>query len=349
VAHIIGNICQGDSLILDAEGTSGSAYLWTNNTTDRFNTVSAPGSYSAIITDPTGHVSSSTVYTLKNRSLPVSGNPVPSAESFCPGDSVQISLNTELTNLVEWSFGTTGFSVYIYQSGIYNAKVYNRYGCFIITDSVEILSLPLPNTDIQASDALQFCEGDSVILYANYLTGQIYQWSNGSVINSTVVKENGKYSVRVTGVNGCSASSDSIIVTVFPLPVAHISIIGNKKACFGDSLVLEAYALPGYTFNWSTNETELIIIVRISGEYFVTVTDFNSCQSQSEKLTVNFINLTGDLNDDGYVDGTDYLLLISFFGYPCDSCIQDFNHNGEVEGMDYLIFIANFGMTCYFN
>ncbi len=60
-------------------------------------------------------------------------------------------------------------------------------------------------------------------------------------------------------------------------------------------------------------------------------------------LIGNAPGLTGDLNDDGVVDGADLGLLLQSWG-PCDDCAADLNGDGVVDGADLGILLQNWSV-----
>ena len=120
------------------------------------------------------------------------------------------------------------------------------------------------------------CQGDSAILTAS--SGfQTYNWSNGSKIQTTTVKQSGKYFITVTDGRGIPIV-DSFVFTVNPLP--NSTIVGTPYVCFGRSTSLSV----GSNFRailWSNGQRTNEIFAIATGTYSVTVTDANGCTSAS--------------------------------------------------------------------
>ena len=140
---------------------------------------------------------------------------------------------------------------------------------------------PLPLSSITPSGATTFCQGGSVTLTAS--TGSSYLWSTGATTQSITVGTAGNYTVRVTNVNGCSATSSATTVIVNPLPTATISASGATTFCQGGSVTLTASS--GASYLWSTGATTQSITTGAAGNYSVTVTN-NGCSSTSAATTV---------------------------------------------------------------
>lgn len=143
---------------------------------------------------------------------------------------------------------------------------------------------------VQRSGPLTFCDGDSVVLTAT--SGYIPNWvtASGGVIfpsanaTSITVKRSGKYWFTTTRLN-CSFISDTMSVTVNPRPQPVITPNGVITICERDSVVLDAGS--GYkSYRWSTGDTVAKLVVRQSGVYSVTVTNFFDCSAMSQLVQV---------------------------------------------------------------
>jgi hypothetical protein len=77
----------------------------------------------------------------------------------------------------------------------------------------------------------------------------------------------GSYSLTVTSLEGCSATSDDVIVTVNPLPVVDLG--DDITICTGGFVTLDA-GNAGSSYVWSTLEVTQQIIVGTAGSYEVT-------------------------------------------------------------------------------
>jgi len=50
-------------------------------------------------------------------------------------------------------------------------------------------------------------------------------------------------------------------------------------------------------------------------------------------------SIPGDLNDDGYVDGSDLAIVLGAWG-NCDGCVADINDDGSVDGSDLAVVLG---------
>jgi hypothetical protein len=282
------NICQGNSVTLNAVTAVGNSYQWyINNTiipsaTNSTYLANTTGNYTVVITNASCS-STSAVTAVSVNQIPAS--PAISANgntTFCQGNNV--TLNSNLSNIV-WSNGATTQSITVSQSGNYTAQS-SSSGCLSpVSNLITVNVNSVPSTPlISPSGANTFCTGGNVTLTSS--AGSNNLWSNNSNGQSIVVNNSGSYSVTVTNASGCSSTSQPFIVTVNPIPNAPIiSSDGPTTFCSGSSVNLSSNTPNGNI--WSNNNTSQTINVISTGSYSATVTQ-NGCVSPLS----NTINIT---------------------------------------------------------
>lgn len=236
-------------------------------------------------------------------SLNVTINPLPTPDivgslEVCQGTTHAYRTNSVLGNTYSWTVtggniirtgqGTSNVTVEWSVVGTHTLTVAetNSYGC-TVSDQVSVLVRALPSVTITASGPTTFCQGGDVTLTAPVGFAS-YVWSTGETSRSIVVRVTGTYWVRVTDQFGCSNTSNSITVNVFPSSLPIISVSGPTTFCEGGSVVLTAPA--GFSnYLWSTGATTQSITVTTSGVYTVTVADNNGCTGTSTEVDV-FVN-----------------------------------------------------------
>jgi hypothetical protein len=189
-------------------------------------------------------------------------------------------------------------------SGNYsNAQVLCTSASSSQTIAVNGNAFALPSTPlITASGSTTFCQGASVDLTSDPATS--YLWNTGETSAFITVLDAGAYSVTVTDANGCSASSESTVVTVNQLPAApQISASGPTIFCAGSSVILTSSVTNGNL--WSTGGTGSSITVAASGVFTVTYTDASGCSATSSPVNV-VVNDCSSLNELSSNDGAVY-------------------------------------------
>jgi hypothetical protein len=100
-----------------------------------------------------------------------------------------------------------------------------------------------------------------------------YLWSTGSAGTSTTIHSSGAYYVTVSDSAGCLAS-DTIVVTSAPNPVVHLG--NDTTICTSCSLTLNAGA--GFaSYYWSTGQATPTINVNTADTFWVEVTNGYGC------------------------------------------------------------------------
>lgn len=184
--------------------------------------------------------------------------------TFCKGDSVTLSGNVK----GKWSTGDTTPSIVVKLSGDYfvtntdTTGSVNSNHLIVKVDSTPVASV------IVALDSTTFCTGDSVILSGN-VKGK---WNTGDTTVSIKVKTSGDY--FVINSNTCDTLTSNHIIVKVNAPLASVITAGSATTmCAGDSVVLSG----NVKGRWNTGDTSASIIVKTSGDFFVTNTD--SCGS----------------------------------------------------------------------
>ncbi|MBA3648846.1 MAG: T9SS type A sorting domain-containing protein [Chitinophagales bacterium] len=141
---------------------------------------------------------------------------------------------------------------------------------------------------IKVTGSKTFCEGDSLQLDAGsqYIN---YKWSTGATSQKIWVRDSGLYTVRAYTDQFGYAVGDTVFIHTNPLPKApHINLTsGKKEFCKGGSAKLSpSFDLSDYEVLWNNGMTTQSITVTTSGDYWLTITDKNGCQSNSDEETI---------------------------------------------------------------
>ncbi|MDZ4756516.1 MAG: choice-of-anchor V domain-containing protein [Bacteroidota bacterium] len=136
-----------------------------------------------------------------------------------------------------------------------------------LLDSAIIAVNPQPNISIAASGNTAFCQGDSVVLTANYPSGATLLWNTGDTTDQITVKQAGDYTCKATNATGCSKTSSKITVSVVSKPNLTLSVSPQSSLCSMDTfnLTVSPSGLSNYyiiingtsTSNGSTNTYSL--------------------------------------------------------------------------------------------
>lgn len=236
---------------------------------------------------------------VRAQSLSVTINPLPNPvitgpASACQGSQQSYSVvgfpghsyiwTVSAGNLISGA-NTPNVSVTWTQIGVNTLRVSetNTFGCTVINE-FRVTVNELPAVNVLASGPTTFCQGGDVTLSAP-LGFASYVWSTGETSRNIVVRSTGNYFVIVTDANGCSNSSDTVTVNVFPSRLPIVSSSGPLTFCEGGSVTLTAPADFG-VYRWSNGATTRSITVTETGIYTVTVADTNGCTGTSDDVEV---------------------------------------------------------------
>ena len=283
------NVCfgvnNGDINLTVSGGSGPYTYVWSNGQTTQDINGLAPGSYSVVVTDANGCVSSTSV-TISAPNAPLSLAET-HVDILCHGantGSINLSVvgGTQPYTYV-WSNGYTQEDPINLFAGTYNVTVIDANGCNInlnitLTQPVAPFTLTAQATDVLCFGANT---GSIDLIPSGGTFPYTYMWSNSQTTEDITTLFAGTYSVSATDNNGCTAFF-TVQVSEPNQPIAIANTISNVL-CFGDSTgaidLTISGGTPGYTFNWNggTYATEDISLLP-SGTFIVTVTDANNCQ-----------------------------------------------------------------------
>ncbi len=155
---------------------------------------------------------------------------------------------------------------------------------------VELLDCQLAAPTVSASDDLELCEGENVVLtlQGNYTN---FEWSTGAKTKSITVSQAGKYYVTIYDSKGCFAQSNEFEVKVSPKVDVVIKVPNDKFVyCKGEKVrLIIPLTIGSGTYLWSNGETTRNVDITESGDYWVDYTKIGTnCTYRSEKVTLSF-------------------------------------------------------------
>ena len=199
---------------------------------------------------------------------------------FCADTSATLSANAGTAYL--WNTGDTTSFITVDTTGVYTVSVTNTDDCIATSVGTSITVNPLPTPIITPLSATTFCEGDSVILSSSI--DSLYQWSTTSTDSVLVVSNAGDYTVTLTNIYNCSATSAPVTIVVNPNPVATIVANGPVSFCLGNEVQLSSASdIP--TWSTGSNDTTITVIQTEMIELLVT-NEFGCTDTDSLSITV---------------------------------------------------------------
>jgi gliding motility-associated-like protein len=289
------SICTGNNTTLGASG--GTVYAWTPTTSISdstiFNPVASPTTtttYTVIVTDASGCVSSDSVTVTVNSLPPVNAGP---DQSICIGASAM--LNATGANTYLWSPGAT-LSDSTISNPVASPTSVTTYvvtgtdinGC-VNTDTITV---NLNGLTITAAAGGTICMGDSTTL--NVSGAATYVWSPSASLSNPAIANpvafpsgTTTYTVIGTAGTGCSDTA-YVTVSVNALPVVNAGT--SLSICNGSNANLSVSGANTYVWSpaGSLNNANIpspIATPSITTLYTVIGTDLNGCSSQ-DTITV---------------------------------------------------------------
>jgi hypothetical protein len=204
----------------------------------------------------------------------------PTVTVACAGNNLTFTINGSYSS-IQWESGETTQSITKGPGTLYRAKVKDALGNTNFTSYLRVSETPVASIVSNRPPAI--CDGSTLALTANYdNVTWLSQPANTSVASGKTFNASaaGAYSVRYRDVSGCDFVSNTLQLTLNPLP-ATPTITNSKPTtfCQGDNTVLLASS-DNVVYNWSDGQKTKQITVTTSGSYTATVTDQNGCTSK---------------------------------------------------------------------
>jgi hypothetical protein len=271
-------ICNGSTLTLDAMNP-GASYLWSDASTMQTLNVTTAGTYSVDVTDANGCTGSDAITVSINPDPVVNIGP---DSTQCGGSITFDAGNPGDTYL--WSDGSTAQTLTVTTSGTYYATVTNSFGCSTTDTAIATINFqPVVNF---GPDVVQ-C-GGSVMLDAGN-PGMSYMWTDNSTNQMLNVFISGTFDVTVTDtLTGCN-DSDTINITINPVPVVDL---GNDTIQCGGTVMLDAGA-GASSYLWSDGSMGQTLSVAFSGSYAVAVSNGTCITSDTISVTIHVLPAVG--------------------------------------------------------
>lgn len=198
-----------------------------------------------------------------------------------------------------------------------------------------------PNASITVNGNSVICEGDSVLLQANFDISYSYQWQlngediEGATTHSIWVDTSGNYSVKINNGSICEGV-DQVTITVNPYPVAVIQSDGTTTICHNDSVNLFTNTIGAYTYQWLKNNfpipgaTASNFFASPPGVFTLQITVEGGCSSKSNAIIVNALPFTNPvisgLAPDYCISNSD----VELTGIPAGGVFSGGNFSGNI-------------------
>ncbi len=296
------DLCQGQSLLLNASIVSGGSYQWLNNnnpitgaTASTF-TANQTGNYSVRVTNTQGCSTTSNAVAITVSPNPGSTITASGPLTFCEGGNV--TLTAPEADSYQWQLGNqnidgaTSRTLQVSEAGSYRVIATNNNLCAVTSTPVNVAVQALPVATITMNGPeLSAPEGD--FNYQWYKDGNEIAGETGRTFTTFT---SGSYQVRVTAASGlgCSTLSDaqqltitsnengrvdpSVLFTAFPNPVSDMLNVRIRKTSDLNNPAVSLYTMDGKELG-SFDTTE-------DGDYYVAMINMSNYRSGQYLITV---------------------------------------------------------------
>ncbi|WP_332368861.1 sialate O-acetylesterase [Spirosoma telluris] len=192
---------------------------------------------------------------------PISASPSPTVSIACASNNtLKLTVDGNYPTVV-WESGETGSTI-TKGAGVYRAKIKDALGNTFYSGQVRVSDAPIAS--IVDNRLPSVCIGSSLSLTSNY---DNVTWLN-QLTNTTAATTRtfstttaGNYSFSFRDVSGCDFVSNTLNVTVNPLPATPT--IANEKSttfCQGDNTTLRASS-DNVQYNWSDGQKNKVVTI----------------------------------------------------------------------------------------
>ena len=296
-------------------GTLPYSFSWSNGHTNEDLSGVGAGNYTVTITDNSG-CSLTRNFTI-TEPLPITVNEtIADADCFGAGDgSIDLSVSGGVAPYAyQWSNGETTEDLFNLSGGTYSVTITDGNAC--VTSLTYVVDEPSEALALAASTTDELCNGDGQGAINLTVTGgtapYTYQWNTGQNVEDIAGLNQGVYQVTVVDANGCSVSAS---YTISGPDLLQVSASSENVICNGEADgTIDLTVLGGtapYTYSWSNGQTTEDINNLSPGNYSITITDANGCESAgtysiSEPLALIANASVGNVScfgaDDGKID-----------------------------------------------
>jgi hypothetical protein len=261
------NGAQADSVVWNF-GDLNSGISNTSTSLSPFHIYQNSGTYIVSVTTFQGSV-------INTVTKPVTILPVPDISigddiTFCTGTTGGLFMSNMQDGFTyNWFFENSQFpftslshpftSLALVNSGTYYASATNICGVSIDT-AIAIREDPISNFTLGTDFSV--CEGTQIYLAPSNQGNGNYLWQDGSTEPFLFVSQTGTYSIQMS--NSCGALSDTILVTLLPLPV--ISPGADTLFCYGETIQITPTGIFD-DFTWSNGLLNEPLIITETGTY----------------------------------------------------------------------------------
>ncbi len=268
-------ICPDNQIEYDFDAST-SDFIWQDNSTSAYYSITEPGSYALTISNACG-VFSDVIEILAVQPPAISLGP--DSIYLCSGDSVFLEFDPEM-GYFDWQDNSHHNTYLITSPGIYSLSVTND--CGVDYDQTEVFLMDAPLFNL--GEDIDPCIGDTLLLDGDGVQG-IYLWQDSTFSNEYLVTHSGTYSLTIA--NTCGIGSDTIVVD-YTSTINSPGLGPDINLCPGEQYILYAGVSDG-DYIWQDSSTADSLLIIAPGMYYLQIS--NACSTFSDTIVVSYNNV----------------------------------------------------------
>ncbi|MDX2249587.1 MAG: gliding motility-associated C-terminal domain-containing protein [Bacteroidia bacterium] len=304
--------CEGDVILLNASAPGNTTYLWQDNSTNPFYTITTGGLYSVILSGRCGSSRDSvnvTYFTYPTVDL--------GADTvLCKGTNLQLSAFYPGATYL-WQNNSTASSFVANGPGIYSVIVTN--GVCPASDNITITGDSIPPLNLGPDRFL--CDGETAVLDATVPGNVTYVWQDSTRFSTYPIQRSGTYYVDVR--NQCGRIRDSVVVRTSITPVVNLGI--SEVICSeGNGFTVRDVSIsaPDAIYLWSDGSTDPVKVIEQTGVYRVRIE--TGCGVDEDSIWVGFsVYPKAEIGNDTILCEEDFPIVLRAEERPGDYRWQD--------------------------
>ncbi len=311
-------------IISASSTTNGVTYNWSgtgivSGGSSASPTVNTAGTYTVTVTNSANGCTANTSVTVTNNTTAPNVSIASPASLSCNVSSVTLTASSTTPNATyNWGNGNTSATYAVSSAGNYTTTV---------TDPANGCTASASATVISGAGAVSFtytttndtCGNSKGSASLNVLSGNApftYLWNNNNTTSAISNILAGTYTVTVSDVGGCSATS---LITVNAIATLSISASSTNTTCGLENGMAVANTITGntpFTYLWSNNNTNDSLLNLQEGTYQVTVSDASGCTATASTIiNSSSVNNVTVLSDTGFICSGDSAHICATSGF----------------------------------
>ncbi len=210
-----------------------------------------------------------------------------------------------------WSNGGTDSIISNLQPDTFTVTVTDYNGCSAVLTSIVESDGGVAQVQVSTTDVTCYglSDGTATATMLNGTAPYSYSWNTGDTTSTINHLGAGTYTVTVSDVTGCTGVDSGIVNEPLPLSVNYE--ITNPQ-CYGDTVTIVLTVTggnPPYLYDWSNGSVDSVVYLTQQGEYEVTITDDNGCDTVLT-FNVNYNGMTPLVVSDTVYQNNGYEITI---------------------------------------